>query len=138
MRSPALSPEDTSSALFIAGSTPSNATSTTGPTILLIFPLFIKYVYHYTDLAHRFNAADNLADLAGDGGLALHVVFQIELAGHVAPLVRSVLHGDHARRVLRCIGLELGVVELDRDHERHELVEHALGRRLEHILADAV
>src|SRR5262245_51830630 len=85
----------------MAGSWPgSNSTSTTGPMIWTIFPVFIRSPLRLCSLLERFGAAHDVEQLLGDLFLAGLVVLDREDLDHLLGVRGRGFHGGHPRAVL--------------------------------------
>src|SRR5882724_10035605 len=128
-----LPPFVVSSAFKIAGSSPSNCTSTTAPMTWVIFPTALVGVAIGLPLARvsqRLGAGDDLDQLFGDHRLARAVVGQRLLADHFAGIAGGVVHGAHLGAVERCGVLQQGAKDLHRNVARQQLGENLLLVRL--------
>src|SRR6056297_1402398 len=96
-----LPPLSHSSALRIAGRWSSNCTSTTAPITCVILP-FTFAIYFVSGSLERLSARDDFNKLVGDDGLTGAVVLDRQLVDHLARVARCVVHGGHARALLRC------------------------------------
>src|SRR4051794_11145481 len=133
-----LPPFVVSSAFKIAGSSPSNCTSTTAPMTWVIFPTALVGVAIDLPLAkvsQRLGAGDDLDQLFGDHRLTGAVVGQRLLADHFAGVAGGVVHGAHLGAIERCGVLKQRAEDLHRDIARQELCENLLLVRL--ILVDS-
>src|SRR3979490_2631705 len=100
-----LPPFVVSSAFKIAGSSPSNCTSTTAPMTWVIFPTALVGVAIGLPLAkvsQRLGPRDDLDELFGDHRLSGAVVGERLLANHFAGIAGGVVHGAHLGTVERC------------------------------------
>lgn len=73
-------------------------------------------------------APGDLGDLLGDFRLPRHVEPQIEGFEELLGVLRGALHGVHAGKVLRSVGLHQGAEDPGGDKLGHQLVEDLLGR----------
>src|SRR5919205_768711 len=101
------------SALRIAGSSPSNFTSTTAPMTCVMVPiLLVAVAMDFASLRalclERLGAGDDLDQFLGDDRLAGAVVLQRQPIDHLAGVSRRVVHRRHARALLRGGALEEG------------------------------
>src|SRR3954467_5773331 len=123
-----------SSALRIAGSSPSKCTSTTAPITCAMRPILLVCVSMngpcllkvLTSRSQRLGAGDDLDQLLSDLRLAGAVVFQGLLADHVAGIAGGVVHRAHLGAVERRGVLEQRAEDLDGDITRQQLVENFL------------
>src|SRR5438874_13055200 len=104
----------------MAGSWPAgNSTSTTGPVIWITRPVAPAVAVGVAGAivwgassaigSAILGAGRDLDHLAGDVRLANLVVFERVVVDEVFGIVRRIAHRDHARRLLRGLGLEPGL-----------------------------
>src|SRR3972149_4905420 len=118
-----------------------NSMSTPGPVIWMTRPTVvgaaIALVWSRSSVARseRPGARRDLDHLTRDVGLADLVIGERQVLDQLLGVLRRILHGHHAGRLLRGRALEDRLVEPGGDVARQELAEHDAGRRLEDELA---
>ena len=122
----------------IAGSSPSNCTSTTGADDLgdgadaVSGHVQNALVSSWRDnQTARLGAGDDLDQLLGDGGLARAVIVQGQPVDHVAGVAGGVVHRGHPRALLARGVFEERRVDLHREVARQQLGQDLLLVRLE-------
>src|SRR5690242_15624192 len=106
------------SAFRIAGSSPSNLTSTTAPMTWAMVPvLFLAMMLPL----ERLGARNDLDQFLGDGGLTRAVIGDVEPVDHFAGVARRVVHRGHARTLLRRGVFQERGEDLHREIARQEL-----------------
>src|SRR5579863_699624 len=116
-----------SSELRIAGSWPSNCTSTTAPMTWVTRPTWLAAVAidcllqsEFRSRSDCFRTGDDFDEFLGDHGLARAVVDQRLLADHVAGVARGVVHRAHLRAVERSVVFQKRAEDLNREVARQE------------------
>src|SRR5580693_7643439 len=121
-----------SSALRIAGSSPSNCTSTTAPMTWVMRPTLLAILSssqigsQRQCLLQSFRAGDDLDQFLGDHRLAGAVVSERLLADHLAGVAGGVVHRRHLRAVERRCVLDERAENLHREIARQKLLEDIL------------
>src|SRR5580692_4478429 len=127
--------------LRIAGSWPSNCTSTTAPMTWVMRPVWLAgvamkilsfefYLKRPSPLSDRLGAGDDFNQLLGDHRLTGPVVDQGLLADHVAGIAGGIVHRAHLRAVERGIVFQQSAEDLDRQIARQQAGQNLVFFRL--------
>src|SRR3984885_429995 len=117
--------------LRIAGSWPSNCTSTTAPMTWVMRPVWLAgvamkilsfefYLKRPSPLSDRLGTGDDFNQLLGDHRLTGPVVDQGLLADHVAGVASGVVHRAHLRPVERSVVFQQRPEDLHREVARQQ------------------